>query len=227
MPHKPDTPCTICGKLTWSGNGSRPADLRICLPCRRDPAKPGRTVGPRGTVMKLECSVCKSAFEWIKTGSTVRKTCSEACRHSIRSRAGIAARSANGDPTGEFTGLCRDCEVPIADGSAKLRCTPCRKARLAEQYRQKCRRRRVLKRGGVAEPYSLPEIAERDRHRCQLCRRKVDLTIQWPDPKSPSIDHVIPVTEGGDDTKANVQLAHLGCNVSKGAKGSQQLALVG
>ena len=30
-----------------------------------------------------------------------------------------------------------------------------------------------------------------------------------------------------DDVKANVQLAHFGCNSSKGARGSQQLALVG
>lgn len=169
--------------------------------------------------MKLECSACGSAFEWIKTGSKVRTTCSDACRHSIRSRAGVAARAADGGSMG----FCRECNIPLAEGSAKLRCDPC----IEERSRQKVRRRRSLKRGGLSELYTLAEIAQRDRHRCQLCRRKVDPAIQWPDPKSPSIDHVIPVSEGGDDTRANVQLAHFGCNSGKGARGSQQLALVG
>lgn len=207
MAHKPDTPCTICGELTWTGRGSRPADLRICLPCRRS--------RPRGTVMELDCTVCGSAFEWIKKWSTVRTTCSDACRYALR------------DSGHNGTGKCLDCETSFTSLGPRKRCEPCAARRKAEQHAEKCRRRRVLKRGGVVEPYTLAEIAQRDRHRCQLCRRKVDLTIQWPDPKSPSIDHVIPVTDGGDDVKANVQLAHFGCNSSKGARGSQQLALVG
>ncbi len=215
MAHRADTPCTICGKLTWSGNGSRPADLRICLPCRRTPARPGRSLGPNGTVMKLECSVCGSAFEWIRTGSTVRKTCSDACRY--------AARNAGHNGTGQ----CLSCGIAFTSPGPRKRCEPCAARRKAEQYAEKCRRRRVLKRGGVAERYTLAEIAQRDHHRCQLCRRKVNMAIQWPDPKSPSIDHVVPVSEGGDDVPANVQLAHFGCNSSKGPRGSQQLALVG
>lgn len=82
-------------------------------------------------------------------------------------------------------------------------------------------------RNAPSEPYTLAEIAARDRHRCQLCRRDVDMTMVAPDPKAPSIDHVVPLVAGGDDTRANVQLAHFGCNSSKGARGSQQLALVG
>jgi 5-methylcytosine-specific restriction endonuclease McrA len=89
------------------------------------------------------------------------------------------------------------------------------------------RRRRAAKRGALSEPYTLTEIAVRDGHRCQLCRRRVDMSVAAPDPRAASIDHVVPLVEGGDDTRANVQLAHFGCNSSKGARGSQQLALVG
>lgn len=36
MPRKPDTVCAGgCGRLLWSGTGSRPAGERICRPCRR------------------------------------------------------------------------------------------------------------------------------------------------------------------------------------------------
>jgi len=102
-----------------------------------------------------------------------------------------------------------------------------RRARERERLRGKNRRRRAAKRGAASEPYTLADIARRDRYRCQLCRRVVDMSVPWPHPSSPTIDHVLPLADGGDDTRANVQLAHLGCNSGKGARGSQQLALVG
>lgn len=89
------------------------------------------------------------------------------------------------------------------------------------------RRRRAALRGAASEPYTLDEIAARDRYRCQLCLCQVDMEIPAPDPASPSIDHVLPLSAGGDDVRANVQLAHYGCNSAKGARGAQQLALVG
>lgn len=46
--------------------------------------------------------------------------------------------------------------------------------------------------------------------------------------RSATIDHVVPLTEGGDDTCANVQLAHRGCNARKSNRGGrQQLRLLG
>ncbi|MFD3741593.1 HNH endonuclease [Streptomyces sp. NPDC058629] len=94
-------------------------------------------------------------------------------------------------------------------------------------WQQKCRRRRAAKRGGASETYTLVQIAERDRARCGLCGGRVAMKQRVPHPKAPTIDHVIPVSEGGDDTRANVQLAHFQCNSAKGARGSQQLALIG
>ncbi|MFF3128519.1 HNH endonuclease [Streptomyces sp. NPDC057908] len=94
-------------------------------------------------------------------------------------------------------------------------------------WQAKCRRRRAAKRGGVSEPYTLLQIAERDRGRCGLCGQRVLMAAKVPHSKAPTIDHVVPVSEGGDDTRANVQLAHFRCNSVKGARGAQQLALIG
>jgi 5-methylcytosine-specific restriction endonuclease McrA len=94
-------------------------------------------------------------------------------------------------------------------------------------WQEKNRRRRAVKRGGASEPYTLAEIAARDRERCGLCGGRVAMRQVAPHPKAPTIDHVLPVSEGGDDTRANVQLAHFRCNSAKGARGSQQLALIG
>ena len=42
------------------------------------------------------------------------------------------------------------------------------------------------------------------------------MRLHWPDRRSPSVDHVVPLSRGGDDTLANVKLSHLTCNLSKG-----------
>jgi len=103
-----------------------------------------------------------------------------------------------------------------------------RKAAELARWQRKNRSRRAVKRGADAEHYTTAEIAARDKHRCQLCGGKVDMALRAPDPMSPTIDHIVPISRGGDDTKANVQLAHLGCNSSKGNRGGgEQLMLVG
>jgi len=95
-----------------------------------------------------------------------------------------------------------------------------------ENWRRKNRARRSTER--LREPYTLHEIAERDARICGLCGGDVDMLIRNPDPRAPTIDHVVPLSLGGDDIKANVQLAHRACNTAKGARGSgEQLALIG
>lgn len=123
---------------------------------------------------------------------------------------------------------CDECGMEVkAFGKVPL-CPDCSKIRKRERNRANCRRRRALKLGAASEPYTLAEIAERDRFRCGLCRRKVDMELPGPYDMSPSIDHIVPLSRGGDDTRANVQLAHWICNTRKGNRGgNEQLALIG
>lgn len=58
-------------------------------------------------------------------------------------------------------------------------------------------------------------IYERDGWRCQLCRKKVDPTLSHNAKWGPSLDHVVPRTQGGADTPDNLQLAHRHCNSVK------------
>lgn len=87
-----------------------------------------------------------------------------------------------------------------------------------ERWQRKNRRRRALKRGAAHEPYSLAEIAERDGYQCGICGEQVSMTLRCPELMAPTIDHVFPIAAGGDDTPANVQLAHFTCNSRKGAR---------
>lgn len=52
---------------------------------------------------------------------------------------------------------------------------------------------------------------------CGICGRPVDKSLRYPDPMSPTVDHIIPVSRNGDPVSLdNLQLAHRYCNRQKG-----------
>lgn len=78
------------------------------------------------------------------------------------------------------------------------------------------RRARMKATAVGGDPVLLADIADRDGWTCHICRESVAPDLEWPDPKSPSLDHVVPLSRGGAHSPENVSLAHLTCNVSKG-----------
>jgi 5-methylcytosine-specific restriction endonuclease McrA len=74
-------------------------------------------------------------------------------------------------------------------------------------------------RGVKRETIDLPTLAKRDGWRCHICKRKVSRRT-W------SVDHLVPTSYGGEDTYANVALAHHRCNSIRGNRGAAQLLLV-
>jgi 5-methylcytosine-specific restriction endonuclease McrA len=59
------------------------------------------------------------------------------------------------------------------------------------------------------------DVVARDKWVCKICGKPVDKSLAYPDPFSPSLDHVVPVSKGGSHTLGNLQLAHLRCNLKK------------
>lgn len=98
-----------------------------------------------------------------------------------------------------------------------------------DRRRNNYHRRRALKKGAsTGQPVILTAIAERDRWKCGVCLRRVNRNLQWPHAKSPSLDHIVPLSQRGAHDPANVRLAHLGCNTERGNRGGgEQLMLVG
>ena len=79
-------------------------------------------------------------------------------------------------------------------------------------------RHRVAIRGGVVEKFTNLEIFERDNYICGICELPIDRTLKAPHPQSVSLDHIVPVVNGGHHTRANVQAVHLRCNLIKGSR---------
>lgn len=119
-------------------------------------------------------------------------------------------------------GVCRKCGVKCEN----YVCAACQ----YDVIRRDRRKYRKRLEGVESEPYTHGEIAQRDGWRCQLCRKPVNPRKRFPDQMSASIDHIVPISQGGTDVRANVQLAHLFCNMSKGNRAvpdGEQLRLLG
>lgn len=72
---------------------------------------------------------------------------------------------------------------------------------------------------------SVREVWDRDNGVCQICRKRIDWNLKWPNCKSMSVDHIVPISKGGTDEEANVRAAHLGCNSKRGNKQGVQKRL--
>lgn len=97
-------------------------------------------------------------------------------------------------------------------------------ARWAAAYPDKRRdinaRRRARKRKAQVEIFSRADIFERDSGHCHICGKKAD-SRNW------HLDHLIPLSLGGQHTKRNVAVAHPSCNMRKYNTGPTQLRLFG
>lgn len=136
-----------------------------------------------------DCPICGERFEPIRSRSAWTRTCSKPCAMRLAIREGTHN---------------------LQDGKQV--------GRDMAKVERNWRKRRALKLSAKSEPYTTEEIAKRDNCICYLCDKSVDMNLVWPDDGFPSVDHVVALANGGDDTPDNVRLAHLICNIRKGTK---------
>ena len=84
----------------------------------------------------------------------------------------------------------------------------------------KSRRRKIKMIGNGYAPYTLEQILEEYGCVCYLCEQPIDLTLPrkigvegWE--HGLHLDHVTPVSKGGQDTLDNVAPTHAICNLNK------------
>lgn len=170
---------------------------------------------------------CRGCGKLFTAHGTPVRYCGDDCR-----RAGLRAYAQEWERINRPRPTAHYCECGADLKVTRNKCDACLVASKRQARKRAKRRRKALKRGIATEPYTLAEIAIRDKHRCGICGKRVAMSKAVPDPKAPTIDHIVPLDPsagGGNDTRANVQLAHFECNwrKSNGYLGAQQLLLVG
>src|SRR6185369_6572415 len=82
-------------------------------------------------------------------------------------------------------------------------CGECPGCKEREGKRRDRARRRALKKGAhKTEPVLRRKVFDRDGWRCHLCGQPTNKSAVVPHPKAPTLDHVIPLSAGGDHTYA-------------------------
>lgn len=140
------------------------------------------------------CVVCGAN---VQKGSGRRAHCSGRCQQLWARSGGNIERSRE----------CTRCGEPIDlfEGA-----TPSRKRRADVALCVGCkgRDRRPARR-------QLAHLLVRDFLICGICDRPVDPDLAWPEHRSATVDHILPVAHGGTDDLDNLQLAHFACNSTK------------
>lgn len=192
---------------------------RVCDWC-------GRTYQQTGHEQRSCSFSCTAALKWVGRSVPIPWRSCHKCGSYYTTRSGRPCSCPPWISRGALRSVsCHNCgvtwEAPARQGPHA--CEACRQeAKRRERRAERARRRRVHH-----EPYTPESIFDRDRWRCQICRRVVKRTATVPHPRAPTIDHILPISKGGADVPANVQCAHFECNWRKADGGTDQLRLLG
>jgi 5-methylcytosine-specific restriction endonuclease McrA len=104
---------------------------------------------------------------------------------------------------------CMECGSPFTRVQSAIFCSQaCAKAAGS-------RRRRARLREAFVEDVALFDLYNAANGQCMLCLATIDLDLAYPNPLSPSVDHIKPLIKGGLHSRENLQIAHLSCNRKK------------
>jgi len=228
-----DNTCAVCGKAFNAARLGRRA--KYCSD------KCSKIAGCRGLVCKhcgktfngtyLLQKHCSSACRRVSRGLPASRRC-RTCGDEVKGRPLVATICTRCSKSKNYLGpapkriTCRYCgKVFISTGARAQDCSrACRhqwrklhnmKAIRANR-RQSNHRRRVRQHFGVYEVFDSYEIFERDGWECQMCGietlREWDASDAALRAKSPTLDHIIPLSKGGNHTRENTQLLCWHCN---------------
>lgn len=134
-------------------------------------------------------------------------------------------------PKPKMVRLC-SCGAEIFGTAAKRSCQTCRRRKdratqQAKHGRVKKHRHRARKYGVAYEAVDPLKVFDRDGWRCQLCGVKTPKRLRGKMvDQAPELDHIIPMSVGGEHSYLNTQCACRKCNGLKGARPLGQMRLV-
>lgn len=207
---QPPTRCAWCGVVF------QPKEPRFATYCTRECGWQGQArdrrdrfwIGRFSPLPFRTCIECGVEFY----SRSRRRLCGEECQRARARR--LTYEASGGDSKHPVLGLvCPECGQQVAYQRFNNERVYCSRGCTKRAGKA---RRRAWKRGAALSPVSRAKVYRRDGWLCQLCRLPVDPSLRSPDPGSASLDHIHPLSRGGEHSMRNVQLAHLGCNRAKG-----------
>lgn len=142
------------------------------------------------------------------------KFCTDHCRDAWHTRAKL------GDRSERRCAACGDSFTPRVAG-LRYCSTQCRKLSWSAK-------KRARKAGARVETVSPLKVFERDGWRCHLCGIKTKQHLRGTSASNaPELDHIVPLSKGGEHSYRNTACSCRGCNGRKGASLIGQMRLFG
>lgn len=244
--------CAWCGEDGFA-TGPRKYHLGECLANGRDATRSAGGEYAPACRQEHTCGWCEKTFRPKRAGRT--KFCGTECSRSwqaavkrVTKRATFTVyrrpKPAPRPAPAPVTRYCPDCCTAPLQANAH-RCGECKairadRAKHRGRERQKERRRadgskaaqrkaRKLKlRGVTVEMVNPITVLQRDKWTCQLCGIKTPRRLRGTyESRAPEIDHIVPISQGGEHSYSNVQCACRACNLSKSGRPLGQMRLFG
>lgn len=170
-----------------------------------------------------QCAICSSPF----SASSTSNTCSPECRDKWREQRLTERKIASFGPPRT---CCQCSKVFTYDGVAfkKFCSRDCAEERSKETQKRHGHNRRARIAGVAIEHFSPTYILKRDNYVCQACGVKTKPKEKPSHPLYPNVDHIIPISVGGEHSKKNCRCVCSSCNSKKCNKTlNDQLLLFG
>lgn len=169
------------------------------------------------------CQQCSKRF----VSKTIKPaTCSDECRKGLNNSKERKRNLANKVIA---TTSCKNCKkLFVAEYGDKRKIFCSSVCSISYSRRIGKAKRRAVERSIEAENIDPFEVFDRDKWKCCLCGIKTPRTMRGSyDDTAPELDHIIPLSKGGEHKYSNVQCACRRCNQMKGDKELGQLLLFG
>lgn len=188
---------------------------RPCCICRKTVVSKQARSGPNTALCGNHC---KRLAKTLSAGVRCCQWCSAIFWPSSAKVRFCSSQCSNAKRAGTFHDeVCNDCGVVfhISEMGAQLQhghlCGICSAGseRQAEQ-------RRVRHAMRALREWDTDDLVEAHGTVCHLCLTDIDISLSWPDRRSLSADHLVPISLDGEDTLDNVRPSHLRCNTIRG-----------
>lgn len=215
------TACSWC-QTYWPRRASQKGDPCCSIECRTNMRayRAGKvssewSIKYKDNFCRVYFVCCSTCWQTFATNKKQVKCCSDVCLKNSQATRNRHIYFKNCQTCGKFCTM---------RSWKSTRCSSCQTLFVWESEKKYEQNRNHSKVGKV-----IPYVGERDGWKCSICFGKVKSKVYSSGDKwSPTIDHVIPVSQGGTDDLSNLKLAHMICNAKKGAYGgNEQLLLVG
>ncbi len=195
--------CKNCGEIVWANGKENKYFCSIeCMNEYKDKNRkyPKRRKPPHDGIYHKECVNCHKPFT-TKTGQS--KYCSDDCKREYENKKSRELAHNNYIPEMR---ICKNCQCVFFTSINRNRNSQFCSEECMKNYHKNLRVR-VNKISEIMN-ITVKSIYKRDHGICQICNLPVNIKSKskyW----SASIDHIVPINEGGSAFEENCQLTHL------------------